>query len=28
MTDLRLSDPEDHNLLEAMFKKLDVRPAD
>ena len=27
-TDLRLSDPEDHNLLEAMFKKLDVRPAD
>ena len=28
MTDLRLNDPEDHNLLEAMFKKLDVRPAD
>jgi hypothetical protein len=27
-TDLRLSDPEDHNLLEAMFKKLDVRSAD
>ncbi len=27
-TDLRLSDPEDHNLLEAMFKKLDVRPGD
>ena len=26
-TDLRLSDPEDHNLLEAMFKKIDVRPA-
>jgi hypothetical protein len=27
-TDLLLSDPEDHNLLEAMFKKLDIRPAD
>jgi hypothetical protein len=27
-TDLRLSEPEDHNLLEAMFKKLDVRSAD
>jgi hypothetical protein len=27
-TELRLSNPEDHNLLEAMFKKLDVRPAD
>lgn len=26
-TELRLSDPEDHNLLEAMFKKLDVRPT-
>jgi hypothetical protein len=26
-TDLRISDPEDHNLLEAMFRKLDVRPA-
>ena len=25
-TDLRISDPEDHNLLEAMFRKLDVRP--
>lgn len=25
-TELRLSDPEDHNLLEALFKKLDVRP--
>jgi hypothetical protein len=27
-TDLRINNPEDHNLLEAMFKKLDVRPAD
>lgn len=27
-TDLQLSKPEDHNLLEAMFKKLDVHPAD
>ncbi len=27
-TDLQLNDPEDHNLLEAMFRKLDVRPAD
>ncbi len=27
-TDLRISDPEDHNLLEAMFRKIDVRPAD
>jgi hypothetical protein len=27
-TDLQLSDPEDHNLLEAMFKKLDVRSAE
>ena len=27
-TDLRLSRPEDRHLLEAMFKKLDVRPAD
>jgi hypothetical protein len=27
-TDLRLSNPEDHNLLEAMFQKLDVRSAD
>ena len=26
-TELQLSNPEDHNLLEAMFKKLDVRPA-
>jgi hypothetical protein len=26
-TDLRISDPEDYNLLEAMFKKLDIRPA-
>lgn len=25
-TDLRLSNPEDHNLIEAMFKKLEVRP--
>ncbi len=25
-TDLRLSNREDHNLLEAMFKKLDIRP--
>jgi len=27
-TELRLSNPEDHNLLEAMFKKLEVRLAD
>jgi hypothetical protein len=27
-TDLQLSNPEDHNLLEAMFTKLDIRPAD
>ena len=27
-TELRLTDAEDHNLLEAMFKKLDVRPTD
>jgi hypothetical protein len=27
-TDLRINDPEDHNLLEAMFRKLDVRLAD
>ncbi len=27
-TDLHLSDPEDYNLLEAMFKKLDLRPAE
>jgi hypothetical protein len=27
-TELRLSNPEDHNLLEAMFKKLNVRTAD
>jgi hypothetical protein len=27
-TDLRINDPEDHNLLEAMFRKLDVRPAE
>lgn len=27
-TDLRLSNLEDHNLLEALFRKLDVRPAD
>ena len=26
-TDLQLSNPEDHNLLEAMFTKLDIRPA-
>ena len=26
-TELQLSNPEDHNLLEAMFKKLDVRPT-
>jgi hypothetical protein len=25
-TDLRLTNREDHNLLEAMFKRLDVRP--
>ena len=27
-TGLQLSNPEDHNLLEAMFTKLDIRPAD
>lgn len=27
-TDLRITDPEDHNVLEAMFRKLDVRLAD
>jgi hypothetical protein len=27
-TNLQLSNLEDHNLLEAMFTKLDVRPAD
>ncbi len=27
-TELRLSNPEDHNVLEATFKKLDVRPSD
>ncbi len=27
-TELRLSDPEDHNLLEAMFKKVDIRSTD
>ena len=27
-TELRLTDAEDHNLLEAMFKKLDVRPTE
>ena len=27
-TELRLTTPEDRNLLEAMFKKLDVRPVD
>jgi hypothetical protein len=27
-TDLQLSNPEDHNLLEAMFIKLDIRPID
>ena len=26
-TDLQFSNPEDHNLLEAMFTKLDIRPA-
>lgn len=26
-TDLQLTNREDHNLLEAMFKRLDVRPA-
>jgi hypothetical protein len=26
-TDLRINDPEDHNLLEAMFRKIDVRLA-
>jgi hypothetical protein len=26
-TDLRLTTPEDRNLLEALFKKLDVRPV-
>lgn len=27
-TDLQLSNREDHNLLEAMFKRLDIRPVD
>ncbi|HVB75889.1 MAG TPA: hypothetical protein VNE38_20295 [Ktedonobacteraceae bacterium] len=27
-TDLRLTSAEDRNLLEAMFKKLDIRPLD
>lgn len=27
-TELRLTDREDRNLLEAMFKKLDIRPVD
>lgn len=27
-TDLQLSNLEDHNLLEAMFTKLNIRPAD
>jgi hypothetical protein len=27
-TELRLTDAEDHNLLEAMFKRLDVRVTD
>ncbi len=27
-TNLQLNDPEDHNLLEAMFIMLDIRPAD
>ena len=27
-TDLQLSNPEDHNLLEAMFIKLAIRPTD
>ena len=27
-TELRISNPEDHNLLEALFKKLDVRPIE
>jgi hypothetical protein len=27
-TELRLSKPEDHNMLEIMFRKLDVRPTD
>ena len=27
-TELRLTTAEDRNLLEAMFKKLDVRPID
>ena len=27
-TDLQISNSEDHNLLEAMFTKLDIRPAD
>lgn len=27
-TDLRLSDPEERNLLEAMFRLLEVRPAE
>ena len=27
-TDLRLNDPEEHNLLETLFKRLDVRPLE
>lgn len=27
-TDLQLNNPADHNLLEAMFRMLDIRPAD
>jgi hypothetical protein len=27
-TDLRLNNPEERNLLETLFKKLDVRPLD
>lgn len=27
-TDLQLTNREDHNLLEAMFKRLDIRPVD
>lgn len=27
-TDLRLSNPEDRNLIEILFKKIDIRPAE
>jgi hypothetical protein len=28
VTTLQLTNWEDHNLLESMFKKLDIRPID